>query len=102
MCSHARDFSRSSCTVLLHLPLFPGPSSSFIEDVPSFPVEPSSLTDSSSEKLVRRSHRLHRPPDCYSPLAFIATALFEPASSHDDILHLKWQHVMAEEIAAVE
>jgi hypothetical protein len=38
---------------------FDVPSSSFIEDVPSFPpVEPSSLTDSSPEQLVRRSHRL--------------------------------------------
>jgi hypothetical protein len=41
------------------------PSSSFIEDVPSFPPgEPSSLIDSSPEQLVRRSHRLRRPPDC--------------------------------------
>jgi hypothetical protein len=40
--------------------------SSFIEDVPSFPPgEPSSLIDSSPEQLVRRSHRLRRPPDCY-------------------------------------
>jgi hypothetical protein len=39
--------------------------SSFIEDVPSFPPgEPSSLIDSSPEQLVRRSHRLRRPPDC--------------------------------------
>jgi hypothetical protein len=66
-------------------------SSSFIEDVPSSPpVEPSSLTDSSLEQLVRRSHHLHRPPDCYSPSAFIVTALSEPASYHEVILHLKW------------
>jgi hypothetical protein len=39
-------------------------SSSFIEDVPSSPVELSSLTDSSLEQLVRHSHRIHRPPDC--------------------------------------
>jgi hypothetical protein len=37
------------------------PSSSFFEDVPSSPVEPSSPIDSSLEHLVRRSHRLRRP-----------------------------------------
>jgi hypothetical protein len=79
------------------------PSSSCIEDVSSSrPVEPSSLTDSSSEQLVRRSHRLRRPPDCYSPSAFTATALSEPASYRNAILHLEWQHAMAEEIAAPE
>jgi hypothetical protein len=78
-------------------------SSSFIEDVPSSPpVEPSSLTDSSPKQLVRCSHCLRRPPDCYSPSAFIATALSEPASYHDAILHPEWQHAMAEEIAALE
>jgi hypothetical protein len=71
--------------------------SSFIEDVPSFPpVEPSS-----PEQLVRRSYRLHQPPDCYSPLAFTAIALSELASYRDAILHLEWQHVMTE-IAALE
>jgi hypothetical protein len=51
-------------------------SSSFIEDVSSSPpVEPSSPTNSSPEQLVRRSHRLRRPPDCYSPSAFTVTAL---------------------------
>jgi hypothetical protein len=78
-------------------------SSSFIEDMPSSPpVEPSSLTNSSSEQLVRRSHHLRRPPDCYSPSAFTATALAELASYRDAILHPEWQHVMAEEIAALE
>jgi hypothetical protein len=78
-------------------------SSSFIEDVPSSPpVEPSSLIDSSPKQLVRRSHRLHRPPDCYSPLAFTATTLSEPVSYHDAILHPEWQHAMAKEIAALE
>jgi hypothetical protein len=66
------------------------------------PVEPSSLTDSSPEQLVRRSHRLRRPPYCYSPSAFTATALFESASYRDAILHPEWQHVMTEEIAALE
>jgi hypothetical protein len=74
------------------------PSSSFIEDVSSSPpVEPSSLGE-----LVRRSYRLHRPPDCYSPSAFTATALSEPASYQDAILHPKWQHTMVEEIATLE
>jgi hypothetical protein len=78
-------------------------SSSFIEDVPSSPsIEPSSLTDSSPEQLVRCSYRLHRPLDCYSPSTFTATALSELASYHDAILHPKWQHAMAEEITALE
>jgi hypothetical protein len=77
--------------------------SSFIEDVSSSPpVELSSPTDSSPEQLVRRSHRLRRPPDCYSPSAFTVTALSEPASYRYAILHPEWQHVMVEEIAALE
>jgi hypothetical protein len=72
-------------------------TSSFIEDVPSSPpVEPSSLTDSSLEQLVRCSHRLRQPPDCYSPSASRTTALSELVSYHDAILHPEWQHVMAE------
>jgi hypothetical protein len=64
------------------------PSSSLIEDVPSFPpVEPSSLIDSSPKQLIRCSHHLRRPPDYYSPLAFTVTALSEPASYRDAILH---------------
>jgi hypothetical protein len=43
----------------------------------------SSPIDSSPEQLVRRSRRLRRPPDCYPPLAFTATALSELASYHD-------------------
>jgi hypothetical protein len=79
------------------------PSSSFIEDVSSSPlVEPSSPTDSSPEQFVRCSHRLCRPPDYYSPSVFTTTALFESALYHDDILHLEWQHMMIEEIAALE
>jgi hypothetical protein len=78
-------------------------SSSFIEDVSSSPpVEPSYPIDYSPEQLVRRSHHLRRSPDCYSPSAFTVTALSKLASYYDDILHLKWQHVMAEEIAALE
>jgi hypothetical protein len=61
--------------------------SSFIEDVPSSPVEPSSPIDSSPEQFVRCSHRLRRLPDCYSFSAFIATALSELASYRDAILH---------------
>jgi hypothetical protein len=71
--------------------------------VPSSPpVEPLSLIDSSPEQLVRRSHCLHRPPDCYSPSAFTVTTLSESESYRDAIFHLKWQHTMAEEIAALE
>jgi hypothetical protein len=64
------------------------PSSSFIEDVSSPPpIESSALTDSSLEQLVWRSHHLHRPPDCYSPSAFTATTLSEPAPYHNAILY---------------
>jgi hypothetical protein len=73
----------------------------FIEHVPSSSPVESSLTDSSPKQLVRRSHRLRRPPDCYSPSAFTVTALSEPASYRDAILHPKWQHAMAKEIAAL-
>jgi hypothetical protein len=77
--------------------------SSFIEDVPSSPpIESSSLTNFFLEQLVRCSHRLHRPPDCYSPSAFTATTLSEPTSYHDAILHLEWHHALAEEIFALE
>jgi hypothetical protein len=76
------------------------PSSSL--DVPSSPIEPSSLFDSSPEQLLGRGHRLRRPPECYSPSAFTDTALFEPTSYRDAILHPEWQHAMAEEIAALE
>jgi hypothetical protein len=63
-------------------------SSSFIEDVTSSPpVEPSSPTDPTPEKLVRRSHHLHRSHDCYSPSALTMTALSEPTSYHNAILH---------------
>jgi hypothetical protein len=78
-------------------------SSSFFEDVPSFSlVEPSSPIDSSPEQLIRHSHRLRRPLDYYSPLAFTAITLSEPASYRDAILYPEWQHAMAEEIAALE
>jgi hypothetical protein len=71
--------------------------------VPSSPhVEPSSPTDSSPEQLVRCSHRLCRPANCYSALAFTTTALSEAASYRDVILQPEWQHAMAEEIAALE
>jgi hypothetical protein len=79
------------------------PSSIFIEDVPFSPsIVPSSLTDFSPEQHVRRNHYLRRPPDCYSPSTFTVTALSEPPSYRDTILHLEWQHTMAEEIAALE
>jgi hypothetical protein len=79
------------------------PPSSFIEDVPSSPhVELSSSANSSLDQLVRRSHRLHMPSDCYSPSAFTTIALFESTSYHDAIFHPEWQHAMVEEIAALE
>jgi hypothetical protein len=66
-------------------------SSSFIEDVPSSPpIEPSSEIDSSLEQLVRLSHCLRRPPDCYSPSAFTATTLSGLASYQNAILHPEW------------
>jgi hypothetical protein len=81
----------------------PASSDEFSSDVPSSPpVEPSSLTDSSSEQLVRRSHCLRRPPNYYSTSDFTATALSELASYHNVILHPEWQHAMTEEIAALE
>jgi hypothetical protein len=42
------------------------------------------------------------PPDYYSPFAFTSTALSEPTSYRDPILHSEWQHAMAKEIAALE
>jgi hypothetical protein len=66
-------------------------SSSFIKDVSSSrPIELSAPTNSSPKQLVRRSHRLRRPPDFYSPSAFTATTLFELASYRYAILHLEW------------
>jgi hypothetical protein len=50
----------------------------------------------------RIRRRIRRPPNCYSPSAFTATAMSELASYRDVILHPEWQHAMAEEIAALE
>jgi hypothetical protein len=77
-------------------------SSSSLEVSSSPPVASSSPIGSSPEQLRGRGQHIHRPPNCYSPSAFTATALSEPASYHDAILHLEWQHTMAEEIAALE
>jgi hypothetical protein len=72
-------------------------------DVPSSPpVASSSSIGSSPEQLLRHGQCIRRPPNCYSPSAFIATALSELASYRDAILHPEWQHAMAEEIAALE
>jgi hypothetical protein len=72
-------------------------------DVPSSPpVASSSPIGSSPEQLLGRDQRIRRPPNCYSPSAFTATAFSEPASYRDVILHPEWQHVMAKEIAALE
>jgi hypothetical protein len=77
-------------------------SSSFIEDVPSSPPIESSPVDFSPEQLIRHSHCLRWPPDYYSPSAFTATAISEPASYRDATLHLEWQYAMDEEIASFE
>jgi hypothetical protein len=81
---------------------FDVPSSSFIKNVPSSPLLESSPLDSSLDQLVRLSHHLHRPPDYYSPSAFMTATLFDLASYHNAILHPEWQHAMVEEIAALE
>jgi hypothetical protein len=90
---------------MLHLPQMSSSNvpSSFVEDASSSPfVEPSSPVDSSSEQLIRHGHLLHRPPNYYSPSAFTVTALSKPASYCNAILHLEWQHMIAEQIAALE
>jgi hypothetical protein len=89
---------------------FPTSSAELSSDVPSSslevpsspPVASTSSIGSSMEQLLRRGQRIRRSPNCYSPLTFTATALSESASYHDVILHPEWQHVMAEEIAALE
>jgi hypothetical protein len=60
-------------------------------DVPSSPpVASYSPIGSSLEQLLGRGQRIHRPPNCYSPSAFTATALSEPTSYRNAILHLEW------------
>jgi hypothetical protein len=72
-------------------------------DVPSSPpVVSSSPIGSSLEQLLGRGQHIRRPPNCYSPSAFTATALSKPTYYRDAILHLELQHLMAEEIAALE
>jgi hypothetical protein len=77
-------------------------SSSSLEVPSSPPIASSSLIGSTPKQLLGRGQRICRPPNCYSPLAFTATALSEPASYRVAILHLEWQHAMAKEIAALE
>jgi hypothetical protein len=61
-------------------------SSSFIDEVSSSPpVEPSSPIDFSPEQLVRCSHLLRRPPDCYSRSAFVTPHVSKP---HDYVNHM--------------
>jgi hypothetical protein len=65
-------------------------SSSSLEVSSCPPVASSSPIGSSPEQLLRRGQRIRWPPNCYSPSAFTATALSEPASYRDAILHLEW------------
>jgi hypothetical protein len=77
-------------------------SSSSLDVSSSPPIVSSSPIDSSLEQLLGRGQRIRRPPNCYSHSTFTATALSEPASYRDVILHPEWQHVTADEIAALE
>jgi hypothetical protein len=79
---------------MCHLPSLEVPSSP--------PVASSSPIGSSPEQLLGCGQRIRQPPNYYSPSAFTAAALSEPASYRDVILHSEWQHVMADEIAALE
>jgi hypothetical protein len=56
-------------------------------DMPSSPPAASSPIGSSLEQLLGCGQRIRWPPNCYSPSAFTATALSEPASYRDAILH---------------
>jgi hypothetical protein len=65
-------------------------SSSSLKVPSSPPVAPSSPIGSSPEQLLGRGQHIRRPPNCYSPSAFSATVLSEPASYRDAILHPEW------------
>jgi hypothetical protein len=66
----------------------PSDVSSSSLDVPSSPpIASSSLIGSSLEQLLGCGQHIRQPPNCYSPSAFTATTLFEPASYHDAIFH---------------
>jgi hypothetical protein len=60
-------------------------SSSSLKVSSSPPVAPSS-----PEQLLGRGQHIRRPPNCYSPSAFSATVLSEPASYRGAILHPEW------------
>jgi hypothetical protein len=63
-------------------------SSLYVSSSP--PATSSSPIGSSPEHLFGRGQRIRRPPNCYSPSTFTATALSEPASYRDAILHPEW------------
>jgi hypothetical protein len=65
-------------------------SSSSLEVPSSPPVASSSPIGSSPQQLLGRGQCIRQPPNCYSPSAFTATALSEPASYRDAILHPEW------------
>lgn len=84
------------------------PDVSMSPSVSSIPIDLASLVESVSspastpEQSLRHNHRLRHPTACYSPSTFVTTVLSESASYHDAIIYQEWQHVMVEEIAALE
>jgi hypothetical protein len=99
---YSRHGARLSEVPTSSVELFSDVSSSSLDVPSSPPVASSSPIDSSLEQLLERGQCIRRPPNCYSHSTFTTTALSEPDSYRDTILHPKWQHAMAEEIAALE
>ena len=67
-------------------------------NVPSTSGAPSS----SSQPTYNLRARPCPPPDRYSPTRYGLSAVLEPTSYRDAVVHSEWQLVMAEEIAALE
>jgi hypothetical protein len=62
-------------------------SSSSLDVTSSPPIASSSPIGFCPKQLLGRGQRIRRPPNCYSPSTFTATALSEPASYRDVILY---------------